>query len=254
MPDLAAAVPQQSAIEPPFNRLAAEELEALEGLYARTARDLFGLALWHTGSREDAAEVVQDAFVELPARGGGASRSESPGPSCSPSPGDARSTGSVHAGPPPRPTTSSSRRPRRARPAASTRRRPPAACGASRKRNARPSTCGSSRSCRSPRSAGSRECRCSPPSVAAGSAFESSARGWRQGHDQSRRDRPEATPAFARPRRPPLSGSPGGSPGAHPGRASPGARLGRHGGGPSVGCGDWRARSRAGASERAFRG
>jgi RNA polymerase sigma-70 factor (ECF subfamily) len=48
-----------------FAALAAGEAGALADLYARCGADLFGLALWRTGSRDDAADVVQDVFVKV---------------------------------------------------------------------------------------------------------------------------------------------------------------------------------------------
>lgn len=48
-----------------FHRLAAGDLEALEELYDREADALFALALWLTGSRDDAADAVQEVFVKL---------------------------------------------------------------------------------------------------------------------------------------------------------------------------------------------
>lgn len=39
--------------------------EALGELYDAVSRELYGLALWRTGSREDAADVVQEVFVRL---------------------------------------------------------------------------------------------------------------------------------------------------------------------------------------------
>lgn len=51
-----------------FRRLAEDDLEALEELYDREADRLFALALWIGGSREDAADVVQEVFVKLAAR------------------------------------------------------------------------------------------------------------------------------------------------------------------------------------------
>jgi RNA polymerase sigma-70 factor (ECF subfamily) len=48
-----------------FDELAAGRVAALGPLYDLAARRLFGLALWHTGSVEDAGEVVQQAFVRL---------------------------------------------------------------------------------------------------------------------------------------------------------------------------------------------
>jgi RNA polymerase sigma-70 factor (ECF subfamily) len=48
--------------------LAAGNLDALDGIYDACAADLFGLALWRTGSREDAADVLQEVFVRLARR------------------------------------------------------------------------------------------------------------------------------------------------------------------------------------------
>ena len=48
-----------------FAALAAGDLEAIEPIYDACASALFGLALWRTGSREDAADVVQEVFVRL---------------------------------------------------------------------------------------------------------------------------------------------------------------------------------------------
>ena len=48
-----------------FASLAAGDLAALAVVYDECADDLFGLALWRTGSREDAADAVQDVFVRL---------------------------------------------------------------------------------------------------------------------------------------------------------------------------------------------
>jgi RNA polymerase sigma-70 factor (ECF subfamily) len=55
----------RDGIEGAFAALAAGEPDALAALYAASAADLFGLALWRTGSREDAADVVQDVFVKV---------------------------------------------------------------------------------------------------------------------------------------------------------------------------------------------
>src|SRR5258706_10836028 len=38
---------------------------ALEALYDAAAQEIFGLALWRTGSRDAAADVVQDVFLRL---------------------------------------------------------------------------------------------------------------------------------------------------------------------------------------------
>lgn len=54
--------------------LAAGDLEALADIYDACADDLFGLALWRTGSREDAADAVQEVFVRLGRRPGSVGR------------------------------------------------------------------------------------------------------------------------------------------------------------------------------------
>jgi len=64
------AAEQERAAEPErwrqlFDELAAGSVAALGPLYDLAARRLFGLALWHTGSVEDAGEIVQEAFVRL---------------------------------------------------------------------------------------------------------------------------------------------------------------------------------------------
>jgi RNA polymerase sigma-70 factor (ECF subfamily) len=51
-----------------FAAVAAGDLEALAAVFDACADDLFGLALWHTGSREDAADAVQEVFVRLALR------------------------------------------------------------------------------------------------------------------------------------------------------------------------------------------
>ncbi|MEW6366178.1 MAG: RNA polymerase sigma factor [Acidobacteriota bacterium] len=51
-----------------FARLADGDPEALETLYDVSARTLYGLALWRTGSKEDAADVVQGVFLRLAER------------------------------------------------------------------------------------------------------------------------------------------------------------------------------------------
>ena len=55
----------RDAIERAFAAVAAGKSDALAELYARCAADLFGLALWRTGSRDDAADVVQEVFIKL---------------------------------------------------------------------------------------------------------------------------------------------------------------------------------------------
>ncbi len=52
-----------------FCALQEGETTALETVYALEAAELFGLALWRTGSRDDAADVVQDVFVALATTG-----------------------------------------------------------------------------------------------------------------------------------------------------------------------------------------
>ena len=48
-----------------FQLLAEGEIEVLASLYDLASDRLYGLALWHTGSREDARDVVQEVFVKL---------------------------------------------------------------------------------------------------------------------------------------------------------------------------------------------
>ena len=48
-----------------FADLAAGRIEALARLYDLASGRLYGLALWRTGDREDAEEVVQEAFVRI---------------------------------------------------------------------------------------------------------------------------------------------------------------------------------------------
>ena len=52
-----------------FDALAAGRASALEALYDLAAAQLYGLALWRTGSEEDAADVVQDVFVRVAEQG-----------------------------------------------------------------------------------------------------------------------------------------------------------------------------------------
>lgn len=52
-----------------FADLAAGRMESLEKLYDAASRQLYGLALWRTGSEDDAADVVQDVFVRLVEQG-----------------------------------------------------------------------------------------------------------------------------------------------------------------------------------------
>jgi RNA polymerase sigma-70 factor (ECF subfamily) len=48
-----------------FAGIAAGDPAGLEAVYRVAARRIFGLALWRTGSVEDAADVVQEVFVRL---------------------------------------------------------------------------------------------------------------------------------------------------------------------------------------------
>jgi len=52
-----------------FADLAEGRLQSLDELYDAAARQLYGLALWRTGSEEDAADVVQDVFVRVAEQG-----------------------------------------------------------------------------------------------------------------------------------------------------------------------------------------
>jgi len=52
-----------------FRALAAGEAGGLAEIYELASADLYALALWRTGSREDAADVVQEVFVALAATG-----------------------------------------------------------------------------------------------------------------------------------------------------------------------------------------
>jgi RNA polymerase sigma-70 factor (ECF subfamily) len=52
-----------------FSDIAAGRLGALDDLYDAAAPRLYGLALWRTGSEEDAADVVQDVFIRIVEQG-----------------------------------------------------------------------------------------------------------------------------------------------------------------------------------------
>lgn len=52
-----------------FRELAAGRPEVLGELYDMAGRRLYGLALWRTGSRDLAADVVQDVFVRIAEHG-----------------------------------------------------------------------------------------------------------------------------------------------------------------------------------------
>lgn len=57
-----------AALVQAFADLAGGDLGPLSLIYDRCADLMFGLALWRTGNRDDAAEVVQDVFVRLAER------------------------------------------------------------------------------------------------------------------------------------------------------------------------------------------
>ena len=48
-----------------FDELAGGRAEALEGIYRAYSDELYGLALWRTGSNTDAADIVQEVFLRL---------------------------------------------------------------------------------------------------------------------------------------------------------------------------------------------
>lgn len=52
-----------------FAALADGRVDALDELYDLAAGDIYRLALWRTGSREDAEDVVQDVFVRVAGHG-----------------------------------------------------------------------------------------------------------------------------------------------------------------------------------------
>jgi RNA polymerase sigma-70 factor (ECF subfamily) len=52
-----------------FLDLAGGSARALEEIYDAAARSVFGLALWRTGSAEDARDVVQELFIRLAEQG-----------------------------------------------------------------------------------------------------------------------------------------------------------------------------------------
>src|SRR5664280_3639712 len=52
-----------------FGEVAAGRTEPLGDLYDMASRRLYGLALWRTGSRDLAAEVVQELFIRVAEHG-----------------------------------------------------------------------------------------------------------------------------------------------------------------------------------------
>ena len=61
-----------------FAAVAGGDLDALAAVYDACAGDLFALALWRTGSRDDAADAVQEVFVRLAQRASGLGRVREP--------------------------------------------------------------------------------------------------------------------------------------------------------------------------------
>ncbi|MGH9856264.1 MAG: RNA polymerase sigma factor, partial [Acidobacteriota bacterium] len=48
-----------------FERLSRDDITALEDIYDACANDVYGLALWSTGSHADASDIVQEVFLKL---------------------------------------------------------------------------------------------------------------------------------------------------------------------------------------------
>lgn len=61
-----------------FEDLAAGRVSALDGIYDVCADEVYGLALWRTGTASDAADVVQEVFVRLAERGSRLGRIRNP--------------------------------------------------------------------------------------------------------------------------------------------------------------------------------
>jgi RNA polymerase sigma-70 factor (ECF subfamily) len=66
------------ALRAPFHALAAGDPAALEAIWNLVSRRLYGLALWRTGSQEDARDVVQEVFLRLASRRGEPVRVDAP--------------------------------------------------------------------------------------------------------------------------------------------------------------------------------
>jgi RNA polymerase sigma-70 factor (ECF subfamily) len=76
---LGAATPRpESDLSGALAAIAAGDADAAADLYARIGAEIFGLALWRTGSRDDAADVVQDVFVKVMAERGRLARVRRP--------------------------------------------------------------------------------------------------------------------------------------------------------------------------------
>ena len=59
-------VPEDDRLHAAFAKLITGDVSVLEEIYETCASQLFGLAFWRTGSREDAADTVQEVFVSSP--------------------------------------------------------------------------------------------------------------------------------------------------------------------------------------------
>jgi len=65
-PESAASVTvPRETVEKAFAALTAGDPDALETLYDAAADRIYGLALWRTGSAEDASDVVQEVFLRI---------------------------------------------------------------------------------------------------------------------------------------------------------------------------------------------
>jgi RNA polymerase sigma-70 factor, ECF subfamily len=83
MPERASEVKEFVAEEPDalaaaLAAFAGGRSDALAEIYDLTAGDLYGLALWRTGSREDAQDAVQEVFVRLARAGEALTRVNKP--------------------------------------------------------------------------------------------------------------------------------------------------------------------------------
>ncbi len=61
----AAGTALRETLEKAFSALSAGDPDALEALYDAAADRIYGLALWRTGSAEDASDVVQEVFLRI---------------------------------------------------------------------------------------------------------------------------------------------------------------------------------------------
>jgi RNA polymerase sigma-70 factor (ECF subfamily) len=61
----AAGTALRETLEKAFSALSAGDPDALEAIYDAIADRIYGLALWRTGSAEDAGDVVQEVFLRI---------------------------------------------------------------------------------------------------------------------------------------------------------------------------------------------